>query len=74
MNEFLLKNVDELSTCEYLLPDVLNAYSIEKNIQIKLIPTSAVWRGVTYLSDLEELKKQIKRMIDNGEYPINLYE
>ena len=73
MKKFIQKNQADLSTCEYLLPDVLNDYTKSKNIKMKLLPTKAVWKGVTYASDLEELKSYIKGLIDKGEYPNNIY-
>ena len=41
--------------------------------KIKLIPTSAVWKGVTYREDLEDLKQYIKEEIKQGVYPEKLY-
>ena len=73
MSKFLIKNKDELTSCEYLLPDVLNDYSIKYEVPIKLIPTTSVWMGVTYSSDVEKLKNHINKMIDQGIYPNKLY-
>ena len=70
---FLDNNKDNLETCEYLLPEVLSDYSEKNNIDVKVIPTSSVWKGVTYASDLEELKEYIRGLIDGGVYPENLY-
>lgn len=70
---FLDNNKDNLETCEYLLPEVLSDYSEKNDIDVKVIPTSAVWKGVTYASDLEELKEYIRELIDKGVYPENLY-
>ena len=70
---FFEKNKNDLTTCEYLLPDVLSDYSNVKNVDVKVIPTTAIWKGVTYASDLEELKEYIRELIDEGVYPNNLY-
>ena len=64
---------DKLDTCEYFLPDILTNMIKEKYASIKLIPTQAVWKGVTYREDLEELKKYINEEIKNGVYPEKLY-
>ena len=64
---------DKLDTCEYFLPDILTNMIKEKYARIKLIPTQAVWKGVTYREDLEELKKYINEEIKNGVYPEKLY-
>lgn len=63
----------DLNTCEYLLPDVLNNYSNELNKKLKLISTNAIWKGITYSSDLDEFKNYINSLIENGEYPNKLY-
>ena len=74
MPKFFKKHENDLSSCEYLLPEVLGDM-LEKNlIKIKLIPTHAVWKGVTYREDLEDLKNYIKSEISNGVYPEKLYE
>lgn len=73
MPKFFKKHENDLSSCEYLLPEVLGDM-LEKNlIKIKLIPTHAVWKGVTYREDLEDLKNYIKSEIKNGVYPDKLY-
>ena len=73
MSKFLLENKENLNTCEYLLPNTLNDYAIKKQIPIKLIPTSSVWMGVTYSSDVDKLKNHINKMISEGIYPNKLY-
>ena len=45
----------------------------KKLIKIKLIPTHAVWKGVTYREDLDDLKVYINGEIKNGVYPEKLY-
>lgn len=70
---FFELNKDNLEKCEYLLPEVLSDYSAKNNIDVKVIPTNDVWKGVTYASDLEELKEYIRELIDKGVYPENLY-
>ena len=55
------------------MPEVLSDYSAKNNIDVKVIPTNDVWKGVTYASDLEELKEYIRELIDKGVYPENLY-
>ncbi len=79
--EFLKKDIynyfknfsGDLSTCEYLLPDALNNYLNESHKELRLIPTNAVWKGVTYSSDLDELKQYINSLIQQGIYPSKLY-
>ena len=74
MSRFLEENKADLTSCEYLLPDVLNDYSIKQEVPIKLIPTNSIWMGVTYSSDVDKLKKHINKMITEGKYPNDLYK
>ena len=66
------ENKDDLSTCEYYLPDVITSM-IKDGTKVKLINTKAVWKGITYRDDLDDLKNYIKSLIDNGTYPNKLY-
>ena len=68
---FFKENKDDLSTCEYYLPDVITSM-IKDGTKVKLINTKAVWKGITYRDDLDDLKNYIKSLIDNGIYPNKL--
>lgn len=70
---FLTSNKDSLIDCEYYLPEVLNDMLDKKIIKMKNISTDSTWMGITYRSDLEALKKFIKKQIEEGVYPQNLY-
>ena len=74
MPKYFERHVSDLSSCEYLLPEVLGDMLSKKIIKIKLIPTHAVWKGVTYREDLDELKQYISSEISNGVYPDRLYD
>lgn len=66
-------NDADLTKDEFLLPDVLD-HMIKDGIEFKVVSTDSVWKGVTYASDLEELKEYINGKIEKGEYPSNLWE
>ena len=74
IKDFVLKNKNNLDTCEYYLPDLLNDFCKKENKSIRLIPTTSIWRGVTYKEDKDELVDFIKGEIEKGIYPENLYE
>lgn len=74
IKNFFEKNKDDLSSCEYYLPSLLNDYKNKYNINLKLIKTKAVWKGITYKEDLEDLKEYIIEEIKKGVYPEKLYE
>ena len=69
--EFLESGPD-LNTCEYFLPTILD-HMMKDGLEIKVLPTTALWKGVTYKEDLDELKAHIRKAIENGEYPENLW-
>lgn len=73
MNEFFANNKDDLSTCEFLLPDVLDRMIKEEKVKIKVLPTSAKWFGATYREDLDNIKNSIKELVAEGAYKEDLW-
>ncbi len=79
MAAFIETNKDNLETCEFLLPDVLDEMIKNKKIRIKVIKTTSKWLGITYKEDTENVKEEIKKLTiteenPNGIYPNNLWE
>lgn len=72
--DFFNRNKKDLSKCEYLIPDVVFERIHNNDIKVKVLNTSAVWYGITYKEDKEELVKNINKMISDGDYPKKLYE
>ena len=70
--EKFFKECEDLATGEYYLPTILDNM-MKEGLEIKVLPTKALWKGVTYKSDVDELKEHIKKAIENGEYPENLW-
>ena len=71
--DFFKNNKEDLSKCEYLIPDVVFE-RIEKNeIKVEVVDTTSVWYGITYKEDKDELVKNIGNLIEKGEYPKNLW-
>ena len=68
-----MTNTKDLETGEFLIPEVVFEEIKKKEVTCEVLDTSAVWKGITYPSDLDELKSYIKGLIDKGEYPNNLY-
>ena len=71
-DEFL-KNSDLLKG-EYLIPSVVDDLIKEKKVDVLVLSTNSKWYGVTYKEDKELLCNEINRMIENKEYPKNLWE
>lgn len=65
-----LKNAD-LSTGEFLLPDVVDEYV--KMGKVNVVSTPSTWIGMTYKDDLPMVQEKIREYIDNGIYPENLW-
>ena len=73
IDKFFMDNKDNLSKCEYLIGDVLSDANKEGYAKAKVLTTDATWYGVTYKEDTDSVKKAIKELIDNGEYPNKLW-
>ncbi len=72
--QFLQENVEN-PKAEFFIPIVGDAFIDLKNGkgEIKVIPTYAQWFGVTYKEDAPAVRNDIHALIENGEYPQNLY-
>lgn len=73
LNNFLEKNKDDLSKCEFFIPDVLFASIKEEYATVTMSKTTSSWYGITYKEDTENVKKALKEMHDKGDYPKTLW-
>lgn len=73
-DKFLNKNKDNLDKCEYLIPESVFAKMQEDGTRVRVVDTNAKWYGVTYKEDKESVVDAIRSMIDNGDYPENLWK
>lgn len=71
--EFFQKNEGNLEKCEFLIPDVLDEANKEGYAKVKVLHTTATWYGVTYKEDTENVRRSIKKLVEEGEYPNNLW-
>lgn len=65
-----LKNAD-LSTGEFLLPDVVDEYV--KMGKVNVVNSPSTWIGMTYKEDLPIVQEKIREYIDKEIYPENLW-
>ena len=72
--EFLENHKDDLSTCEYLIPDVLFEATKDNYAKTKVIKTNSKWYGVTYREDAEYVKKALQELVDKNIYPKKLWK
>ena len=71
-NDFLDNN--DLMTAEYLIPEEVNKYLKNNIVKVKVIKTTSKWYGITYKEDLQLIKDEIKKLINDGIYPENLWK
>lgn len=71
---YLEKNKDKLDKCEYLIPDAVYQMIIDKLINVAVLPTTAIWYGITYKEDKQEVVQNINKLIKKREYPNNLWQ
>ena len=71
--KFFNDNKDDLSKCEYLIPDVVFD-EIKNGVKVNVLESSDKWLGVTYKEDKDYVVKEIKKLIDKGVYPNNLWK
>lgn len=73
LTKFLEINKNDLSKCEFLIPDVVKDAIKEDKIEVDLLSTNAIWHGVTYKEDKEEVVKAIDELIKEKVYPNKLW-
>lgn len=71
-NEFLTKHIHEPKS-EFFIPIVADQFIHDGTGVIKVIPTSALWFGVTYKEDAPEVRKSVNDLVQSGEYPPSLW-
>lgn len=72
--EFLNDDKTNLESDEYLLPNLISQRIKTGDIKVKIVKTTACWHGVTYKEDKDFVVKSIKKLIDDGLYPNNLWK
>jgi hypothetical protein len=70
-SKFLLEYGSELKS-EFFIPLVADEF-IKARGQVKVIPTSSSWFGVTYKEDAPFVEQSLRSLIAAGEYPDNLW-
>ena len=71
--EFLNNNKEDLTTCEYLIPDVVDK-EIKNGKKVEILESTDKWLGVTYKEDKDYVVNEIKKLVENGVYPDNLWK
>lgn len=71
---FLRSSGDNILKAEFFIPTVVDNLISEGKANVKVLPCSARWYGVTYQEDKPVVKQALKDMIETGVYPENLWE
>lgn len=71
--EFLKERGTEEKS-EFFIPIVADRFMNETDGKVEVIPTSAIWFGVTYKEDAPAVKEAIETLLVNGEYPAGLWK
>ena len=71
--KFFEDNKDNMLKCEYLIPDVVFE-EIEDGVNVHVLESVDKWLGVTYREDKDYVVSEIKKLVDEGVYPNNLWK
>lgn len=72
--EFLDEHKDNLTKCEYLIPTIIFEEINSGKAKVEVLKTDAVWQGITYREDKDKVVKEIKKLVDVGEYPLGIWK
>ena len=70
--DFIRVNADRIKA-EFYIPTVINNLVAGGKASVRIIPARDRWFGVTYKEDKAMAIANIKRLIDRGVYPDNLW-
>lgn len=70
---FLEENKNDLSTCEYLITDVVSKQIKDGTSVVSVLETEEKWYGITYKEDKKEVVDAILDMVSRGIYKKDLW-
>jgi UTP-glucose-1-phosphate uridylyltransferase len=71
--EFLRERGKEEKS-EFFIPLVADRFMHDQAGKVEVIPTSAIWFGVTYKEDAPAVREAIDLLLSTGEYPAGLWK
>lgn len=71
--KYLEENKENLSTAEYVLPEMIAKILEENKADVTILPTNDKWIGITYKEDLVPAQEEFQEMLKNKEYPANIW-
>lgn len=72
-DQFLAQNASN-PKAEFFIPLVADQFISKGMGEIKVLPTSAQWFGVTYKEDAPGVQASLSALVNKGEYPDNLWK
>ncbi len=72
-DRFLDKNISNPKS-EFFIPIVVDQFISGGLGEVKVIPTSSQWFGVTYKEDAPGVQQSLSTLVNQGEYPNNLWK
>jgi len=73
MDNFLKDGLTQEKT-EFYIPSVVNTLINNHSEKVKVLSSDAKWFGVTYKEDKPEVEKSVKTLIEDGQYPSDLWK
>ncbi len=70
--EFLQNHGMDLKS-EYYIPTLIDYMIADQMATVKVLPSESTWFGVTYPEDKPAVKGQLQCLIEEGQYPYNLW-
>ena len=72
--KFLDNHKDDMEKCEYLIPTIVFEQIENHEATVEVLKTDAVWQGITYREDKDKVVSEIKKLVQNGEYPEGVWK
>ena len=72
--KFLDSHKDDMEKCEYLIPTIVFNDINSGKATVEVLKTTAVWQGITYREDKDKVVREIKTLVDRGEYPEGIWK
>lgn len=69
-----LKQLPDLLNQEFYLPDAVSALISLRTASVRIFSTQDQWFGITYREDKSHVAEQIRKLVNQGIYPENLWE
>jgi NDP-sugar pyrophosphorylase family protein len=69
-----LKEIGNDPKKEFFIPLLLNHLVKTGEIKIKVLDVKEEWIGITYAADKDKAAASIKKLVDAGKYPLNLWK